>query len=93
MKGEKIVKEINDMKENKFESLLKRIGCGLSHLRIHKGYETIKHFALDHNLPLIQYWRIEKGRANVTLKSLLTLLAIHKVNLEDFFSLIRSRCY
>ena len=80
------------MKEPKLESLLQRIGCGLTQLRMLKGYTTIKDFALDHSLPFIQYWRIEKGKANITLKTLITLLSIHKITLEDFFALVRMQC-
>ena len=65
--------------------LLERIGMGLVHLRMEKGYDSIKDFATHHDLPLIQYWRIEKGKANLTLKSLAKLLAIHQVAVEDFF--------
>jgi hypothetical protein len=53
-----------------------------------KGYATIKAFALRYDLPEIQYWRIEKGKANVTLKSLSRILDIHHVSLQDFFCLI-----
>lgn len=79
-------------KETKFDSLLKRIGCGLSHLRIAKGYTTIKDFALAYKLPLIQYWRIENGKANITLKSLMTILSIHSIGVDDFFALVRTYC-
>jgi hypothetical protein len=90
MKGNR--EKETELKENKLDTLLKRIGCGLCHLRTDKGYETVKQFATDHKLPLIQYWRMEKGRANITLKSLMTLLSIHGVGLDDFFSLVRARC-
>ena len=73
------------MKAKVLEGILRRIGDGLSQLRIKKGYESIKDFATDHNLPLIQYWRIEKGKANITIKTLLRLLSIHQLSVEDFF--------
>lgn len=65
--------------------LLERIGLELVYLRMEKGYDSIKDFAANYDLPLIQYWRIEKGKANVTLKSLVKLLTIHHVAVEDFF--------
>jgi hypothetical protein len=74
------------------ESILQRIGCGLSNLREQKGYVSIKDFANDHDLPMIQYWRIEKGKANITLKTLTKLLAIHQMTVDDFFSFVRERC-
>jgi transcriptional regulator with XRE-family HTH domain len=64
---------------------LKQIGAGLSELRKNKGYDTIRHFAKAYKLPEIQYWRIENGKTNLTLKSLTKLLHIHKLTLEDFF--------
>lgn len=73
------------MKAKAFQTFLKRIGNGLTTLRKQRGYENISDFTKDHNLPMIQYWRIEKGKANVTLKSLAKLLAIHNLQPEDFF--------
>ncbi len=73
------------MKTKTFQTFLKRIGTGLSTLRKQQGYENLTDFTRDHNLPMIQYWRIEKGKANVTLKSLAKLLAIHNIHPEDFF--------
>jgi transcriptional regulator with XRE-family HTH domain len=77
------------MKTNKaFKNMLVIIGNHLAELRIKKGYSTIKEFANKHDLPAIQYWRIEKGKANITLKSLTRILSIHNVSLQDFFCLI-----
>jgi transcriptional regulator with XRE-family HTH domain len=73
------------MKTRSLTPVLEQIGSRLRILREKKGYESIKDFALDHDLPMIQYWRIEKGKANLTLKSLNRLLAIHRVSMEDFF--------
>jgi hypothetical protein len=42
-------------------------------------------------LPEIQYWRIENGKTNLTLKSLTKLLSIHKLTLEDFFCELSSK--
>jgi hypothetical protein len=75
------------MKAASIHTILQRIGSKLSALRIKKGYSTIKEFTTDYKLPLIQYWRIEKGKANFTLKTLLKVLSIHKINLEEFFCL------
>ena len=73
------------MKTKPLDAKLKQIGSELSELRKRKGYDTIRDFAKDHKLPEIQYWRIEKGKTNLTLKSLTRLLSIHKLTLEDFF--------
>lgn len=80
------------MKKKKFELLLNRIGCGLMRLRIASGYDTMKQFAEENQLPIIQYWRIENGKANITLKTLLTLLSIHQVSIDEFFSLVKEQC-
>jgi transcriptional regulator with XRE-family HTH domain len=73
------------MRANSLEAKLKQIGSGLSELRKKKGYDTIRDFAKAYKLPEIQYWRIENGKTNLTLKSLTKLLKIHKLTLEDFF--------
>lgn len=73
------------MRANSLDVKLKQIGAGLSELRKEKGYDTIRDFAKAYKLPEIQYWRIENGKTNLTLKSLTKLLKIHKLTLEDFF--------
>lgn len=73
------------MKSLSLQPVLQQIGYKLKDLRQKKGYESIKDFAHDYDLPMIQYWRIEKGKANITLKSLDKLLTIHSVTMEDFF--------
>lgn len=60
----------------------------LSSLRQMKGYTTVKEFANRYKLPEIQYWRIERGKANLTLKSLERILDIHKISVQDFFCIM-----
>lgn len=77
------------MKSNKgFRKILVAVGERLAELRVKKGYTTIKEFVQDYDLPEIQYWRIEKGKANITLKSLTKILDIHKISLTDFFCMV-----
>lgn len=77
------------MKSQKaFGKILLNVGTQLAELREKKGYPTIREFALKYNLPTIHYWRIEKGKANPTLKSLVKILSIHKLSLQDFFCLV-----
>jgi transcriptional regulator with XRE-family HTH domain len=79
------------MKSQKYYTkVLAEIGAKLVELRLKKGYSTIKEFTLDYDLPEVQYWRMEKGKANITIKSLLKVLSIHKVSLPDFFCLLSS---
>lgn len=69
-------------------NLQKRIGLKLTELRKKKGYTSHEDFALDHDIHRVQYWRIEKGRTNITLKTLVKLLAIHKLTVEEFFIIL-----
>ena len=74
--------------EKAFKNTLVSVGGGLQELRIKKGFPTAKSFTEKHNLPEIQYWRMENGKANITLKSLMKILQIHEVTLQDFFCMI-----
>jgi hypothetical protein len=74
-----------------FQHLLEKIGNELSELRTQKGYTSLKDFAEEHDLPLIQYWRMEKGKANLTLKSLSKIIAIHSMTMGDFFCDLEKR--
>lgn len=76
--------------KNSLNILMGQIGDALAELRLQKGYDSIKEFTSEFNLPMIQYWRIERGRANVTLKSLYKLLAIHSLTVSEFFCIIES---
>ena len=73
------------MKKKALNTLLQGIGEQLAMLREKKGYTTIKQFAMHYKLPAIQYWRIERGKANLTIKSLGRILAIHRISFEKFF--------
>lgn len=75
--------------EEVLSNLLKRIGRKLKELRKKKGYTSHEDFAFDHDIPRVQYWRLEKGQANLTMKSLVKLLAIHKLSVEEFFQTLK----
>ncbi|MGZ3904378.1 MAG: helix-turn-helix domain-containing protein [Bacteroidia bacterium] len=70
---------------NREKDICKEIGAGLKNLRIKNGYSSYENFAVEHGLSRMQYWRIEKGLTNLTIRSLITLLNIHKVSIEEFF--------
>lgn len=74
-----------------FQNILAAVGERLAELRIKKGFTTIKEFTEHYDLPEIQYWRIEKGKANITLKSLSRVLEIHRLRIHDFFCFIDDR--
>jgi transcriptional regulator with XRE-family HTH domain len=76
---------------NSLNIVMEQIGIALAQLRLSKGYDSIKDFTSEFGLPMIQYWRIEKGKANVTLKSLYKLLAIHSLSLQQFFCYMDQR--
>lgn len=61
-----------------------KIANKIKELRIEKGYSSHEAFAWDNDLNQVQYWRIEKG-TNITMKTLLLILDIHKISLRDFF--------
>jgi hypothetical protein len=76
------------MKEKALKLALEQIGQKLIVLRKTKGYSSHEGFALDFDLPRVQYWRMETGKANFTIRSLTKILAIHKLSLIQFFSLL-----
>lgn len=68
------------------EEVLKEIGEKLRQLRIKNGYKSYESFAIENNLSRMQYWRIEKGQTNITIKSLKKILDIYKMSITDFFN-------
>lgn len=67
------------------EARLKKIAEKLKELRKNKGYKSAEIFAYDNNLSRVSYWRIENG-FNITMKTLIKLLDIHRISLSEFFS-------
>ncbi|WP_136467743.1 helix-turn-helix domain-containing protein [Flagellimonas onchidii] len=53
-------------------------------LRIQSGYTSYETFAIENGLPRKNYWRIEKGE-NFTINTLIRILKIHNLSLEEFF--------
>lgn len=76
------------MKEEVLEIALKEIGSKLADLRRKKGYTSHESFAYDHDIPRMHYWRIENGKTNLTIRSLMKILSIHSISLQQFFSLL-----
>ena len=69
------------------EKILKEIGERFKKLRIAKGYTSYESFAVDNDLSRMQYWRMENGISNITIKSLTRILNIHNITIEDFFEI------
>lgn len=76
---------LDAVKEENLASILQRIGWKLTDLRKKKGYKSHETFSYDFNIPRMQYWRMENGKTNLTIKSLLKILTIHKMSVEEFF--------
>lgn len=72
------------------DKTIKAIGERLKSLRIKAGYTSYVNFAIENDLDRKQYWRLEAGEANFTIKSLLRVLNIHELTLQDFFSELES---
>ena len=67
------------------QKVLAQLGAKLRELRIKKGYTSHDTFAAKYKLSRLQVWKIEAGKANITMTTLLRMLAIHKIKLRDFF--------
>jgi hypothetical protein len=81
----------NDVSKASYEITLQTIGDKLAELRLKKGYQSQMQFSADHGLSHIQYWRMEKGAANLTFKSLDKVLSIHGLTIEQFFESISKK--
>ncbi|HCI57347.1 MAG: helix-turn-helix transcriptional regulator [Bacteroidetes bacterium] len=68
-----------------FEKQLKLIGRALKELRIKNGWTSYETFAVENDIDRKQYWRMEAG-TNITLKTLLKVLSVHKLTLKQFFN-------
>ena len=69
------------------EEVLKEIGLRIKKLREDKHYTSYEHFAIENDLSRMHYWQVEKGKVNITIRTLLKLLAIHNCSIEDFFKI------
>lgn len=69
------------------EDILIEIGLRLKMLREKQGFTSYEHFAIEYDLSRMHYWKIEKGKANMTIRTLNRLLFIHNCTIEDFFAI------
>lgn len=74
---------MEDLEKN-IELKINQISQKLKEIRLSKGYTSYETFAYENELNRVQYWRIESGR-NITLKTLIKVLEIHEISLEEFF--------
>jgi len=61
------------------------INNGLEVFGIHRGYSGMVE---DDIRPMVSR---RGGKSNLTIKSLLTILNIHKISIEDFFKIVPSK--
>jgi transcriptional regulator with XRE-family HTH domain len=73
-----------EKKEEIADERIQTIAKKIRQLRIDANYTSAESFAYDHDINRVQYWRVENG-TNLTLKTLLKILDIHKISLGDFF--------
>ncbi len=66
------------------EQVLSKIALRIKELRINAGYSSYEVFAHENDLDRKQYWRAENG-VNLTLKSIIRIVNIHKISLEEFY--------
>lgn len=71
-------------KPYKPEEVILKTSLRIKQLRIESGYSSYETFALDNNIDRKQYWRAENG-SNLTLKSLIRILNIHKITFFEFY--------
>ncbi|MEQ8469671.1 MAG: helix-turn-helix transcriptional regulator [Marinoscillum sp.] len=72
--------------EQAFDNCIKKIGQRLRKLRAEKGYNSYVDFAMEAEIQPKQYWKLEAGTANFTIRTLLRVLAVYDLSLEEFFS-------
>jgi transcriptional regulator with XRE-family HTH domain len=66
------------------EALKEAIGKRIKQLRLEANYTSYETFAIENGFARKNYWRMEKGK-NFTIDTLLRLVNIHNITLEEFF--------
>ena len=83
------------MKDDEFlisdlTALQKRIGLTVSALREKMGYTNYEDFAREHGFSRDTYWKVEAGKANSTLRTLLRVAIIHGLTFEQLITLVQN---
>jgi len=68
-----------------FDALMLKIAKRLKDLRIKAGHTSYENFAWDNGINRMQYWKMEKGTTNFTMKSLNRVLKAHDISFAEFF--------
>lgn len=75
---------MNSIKEQPIDNRFQKIAERLKTLRKEAGHKSYETFAWDNDIPRMQYYRMETGK-NFQFSSLLRILDIYKMSLEEFF--------
>ena len=75
--------------ENQEYPELELISERLKEIRKQKGFTNYEHIAFELGMSRSAYWRLENG-ANFNLKTLIKVLRLLDVSLEEFFQGIKS---
>lgn len=75
--------------ENQEFPELDLISNRLKEIRKEKGYSNYEHIAFELGMSRSAYWRLENG-ANFNLKTLIKVLRLLNVSMEDFFKEIKT---
>lgn len=75
--------------ENQEYPELELISERLKEIRKQKGFSNYEHIAFELGMSRSAYWRLENG-ANFNLKTLIKVLRLLDVSLEEFFQEINS---
>lgn len=67
---------------------IKTFGAKLKELRKKAGYSSSESFAFDNEIPRVQYGKMERA-VNFKISTLMRVLDVHKITLEDFFKGIK----
>ena len=67
-----------------FQQFVSRVARIFKDLRKQRGHPSYESFAFEHDFPRAQYWRVEDGKSNLTLRTIARLLAIHNLTIDEF---------
>lgn len=71
-----------------YQQLTNRVANIFKDLRKQSGFSSYETFAFDNEFPRAQYWRVENGRSNLTLRTIAKLLALHNRSIDEFAALL-----
>jgi len=78
------------MKNKSYKKELNLISQRIKELRLNAGYTSYETFSIEKGITPRQYWRMESSTAHdFRMTSLLKILDIHGITLEEFFEGIK----